>query len=44
MTLIPVAEALACILDDVAPLATETVPLAAAHGRRLARDVAASRT
>src|SRR4029450_5373270 len=40
----PVAEALARVLADAEPLAAEAVPLAKAHGRVLAADVAALRT
>src|SRR5438046_7710903 len=40
----PVAEALARVLADAEPLAAEAVPLAQAHGRVLAADVAALRT
>src|SRR5262245_50013474 len=40
----PVAEALARVLADAGPLAAEAVPLAQAHGRVLAADVAALRT
>src|SRR5262249_59401520 len=38
------AEALARVLADAKPLATEPTPLARAHGRVLAADVAALRT
>jgi len=41
--MIPVAEALAALFDLVAPLDVEHVPLIAAHGRVLARDVTAKR-
>ena len=44
MALMPVAEALARVLADAEPLAAEVVPLAQAHGRVLAADVAALRT
>ena len=44
MALMPVAEALARVLADAEPLAAEAVPLAQAHGRVLAADVAALRT
>ena len=44
MALMPVAEALARVLADAGPLAAEAVPLAHAHGRVLAADVAALRT
>ena len=40
----PVAEALARVLADAEPLAAEATPLADAHGRVLAADVAALRT
>src|SRR5881398_937692 len=40
----PVAEALARVLADAEPLAAEAVPLAQAHGRVLAEDLAALRT
>ncbi|MDC7786425.1 molybdopterin molybdotransferase MoeA [Rhodoplanes sp. TEM] len=39
-----VADALARVLDPAAPLPAETVPLAQAHGRVLAEDLAARRT
>src|SRR5712691_6241411 len=39
-----VAEALARVLEHAVPLATESTPLADAHGRVLAADVAALRT
>jgi molybdopterin molybdotransferase len=42
--LLPVDEALARVLDGVAPLSVETVPLADAFGRVLAADIAARRT
>ena len=43
--LLPVADALAQVLAGAAaPLAVETVPLAEAYGRRLAKDLAARRT
>ncbi len=44
MALMPVAEALARVLADAEPLAAEATPLADAHGRVLAADVAALRT
>jgi molybdopterin molybdotransferase len=44
VALMPVAEALARVLADAEPLAAEVVPLAQAHGRVLAADVAALRT
>lgn len=44
MALMPVADALATVLDGVTPLPEERVALDAAHGRVLARDVAALRT
>jgi molybdopterin molybdotransferase len=44
VALMPVAEALARVLADAEPLAVEAVPLAQAHGRLLAADVAALRT
>src|SRR5262245_33619286 len=40
----PVADALARVLADAEALASESVPLADAHGRVLAADVAAQRT
>src|SRR5947209_18141349 len=40
----PVAEALARVLADAAPLLAEATPLGEAHGRVLAADVAALRT
>src|SRR5712691_3007744 len=40
----PVAEALARVLADAAPLPAEATPLSEAHGRVLAADVAALRT
>jgi molybdopterin molybdotransferase len=42
--MIPVEDALAALLALVAPLGTEEVPLRAAAGRVLARDVTAART
>src|SRR5690606_12473080 len=42
--LVPVAEALARLLDDAAPLAAETVPLHDAYDRILAESLAALRT
>jgi molybdopterin molybdotransferase len=44
VALMPVAEALARVLADAEPLAAEAAPLAQAHGRVLAADVAALRT
>lgn len=44
MTLLPVAEAVARIVAGVAPLPSETVPLADAAGRVLAADLAARRS
>jgi molybdopterin molybdotransferase len=44
MALLPVADALARVLADAAPLPTEPVPLAEAHGRVLGEDLAARRT
>jgi molybdopterin molybdotransferase len=44
MALLPVAEALARVIEGAAPLATETVPLGAAEGRVLADDLVARRT
>ena len=44
MALMPVADALAAILDGAAPLPEEMVALDAAYHRTLARDVAAKRT
>lgn len=44
MALIPVADALARVLDGAEPLPAENVPLAEAHGRVLAADLAARRT
>jgi molybdopterin molybdotransferase len=44
VALMPVAEALARVLADAEPLAAEPTPLADAHGRVLAADVAALRT
>src|ERR1700674_4342519 len=40
----PVAEALARVLERAAPLASQATPLAEAHGRVLAADIAALRT
>src|SRR5215475_834037 len=40
----PVAEALARVLEHADPLAAEFAPLAEAHGRVLARDLSALRT
>ena len=44
MKLLPVAEALARVLDEAEPLAAEPVPLMDAAGRVLAADLAARRT
>ena len=44
VALMPVAEALARVLADAAPLPAEAVPLDDAHGRVLAADLAALRT
>lgn len=44
MSLMPVSEALARLLEGVSPFETETVSLAAANGRILAEDLAATRT
>ncbi len=44
MALLPVAQALARVLDGVAPLPAEQVAVAEAHGRVLAADLAALRT
>ena len=44
MALLPVAEALDRLLAGVGPLSAETVPLGAAHGRILAKDVTARLT
>jgi molybdopterin molybdotransferase len=44
VALLPVAEALAHVLDGVAPLPAEYVAVAEAHGRVLAADLAALRT
>jgi molybdopterin molybdotransferase len=44
MTLLPVADALARVLDGVEPLPREDAPLAEACGRVLAADIAALRT
>lgn len=44
MGLTPIAEALASVLEDAGPLPVEPVPLAAAAGRVLAQDLAATRT
>jgi molybdopterin molybdotransferase len=43
-TLLPVADALARVLDGVVPLDAETMPVAEAYGRVLAADIAARRT
>src|ERR1700682_5762659 len=40
----PVAQALALVLRDASPLPAESAPLAQAHGRVLAADLAALRT
>lgn len=42
--LLPVAEALARVLDGVMPLGPEQTPLTSAHGRTLAHDLAAALT
>ncbi len=44
MTLLPVADALARILEGAKPLGAETVPIAQAAGRVLAQDLPALRT
>jgi molybdopterin molybdotransferase len=44
MALLPVAEALAHVIEGAAPLAAETVPLGEAEGRVLAADLVARRT
>ena len=44
MSLMPVSEALEKLLQGVAPLEAETVPLDAANGRYLARPLASTRT
>jgi len=44
VALLPVAQALARVLDGVAPLSSEQIPVAEAHGRVLAADLAALRT
>ena len=44
MALMPVADALAKVLEGAEPLAAETVPLAQAFGRVLAADLTARRT
>jgi len=44
MSLLPVAEAIARIVDGVTPLPSETVPVAEAAGRVLAADLAARRS
>jgi molybdopterin molybdotransferase len=44
VALLPVAEALALVLREAAPLPAEMVPLAQAHGRVLAESLAARRT
>jgi len=44
VALLPVADALALVLRDAVPLPAEAAPLAEAHGRVLADDLAALRT
>ncbi|MBO6893021.1 MAG: molybdopterin molybdotransferase MoeA [Roseibium sp.] len=44
MSLMPVAEALEKLLDDVSPLESEMLPLEAANGRYLAAPLASTRT
>jgi len=44
VALLPVAEALARVLDGVKPLPAEEIPVAEAHGRVLAAELAALRT
>ena len=44
MALLPVADALAKVLEGIAPLGSEQVPLNDAEGRVLAQDLAARRT
>jgi molybdopterin molybdotransferase len=44
VALMPVAQALALVLQDASPLPAEAAPLAQAHGRVLADDLAALRT
>jgi molybdopterin molybdotransferase len=44
VALMPVAQALALVLREASPLPVEAVPLAQAHGRVLADDLAALRT
>lgn len=44
MSLLPVADAIARIVDGVTPLPSETVPIAEAAGRVLASDLAARRS
>jgi len=44
MALLPVDDALALVLKDLTPLEVEQVPLAEAHGRVLAEDLAATMT
>jgi molybdopterin molybdotransferase len=44
VALMPVAQALALVLQDASPLGAEAAPLAQAHGRVLADDLAALRT
>jgi molybdopterin molybdotransferase len=44
LSLLPVEEALALVLDGVAPLPSEQVPTAEAHGRVLAAPLASRRT
>jgi molybdopterin molybdotransferase len=44
VALMPVAQALALVLQDASPLGVEAAPLAQAHGRVLSDDLAALRT
>lgn len=44
MAMMPVSEALVRLMDGADPLGAEHVPLAGAHGRVLAEDIAARRT
>src|ERR1700730_8920909 len=44
VALMPVAQALALVLQDASPLAAEAAPLAQAHDRVLADDLVALRT
>jgi molybdopterin molybdotransferase len=44
VALMPVAQALALVLQDASPLGVEAAPLAQAHGRVLSEDLAALRT